>query len=550
MRSATAAIERFRREERGSLVIFGLFIFCSMLVLAGVAVDLMRFEERRTLLQNTVDRASLAAASLQQTLPPKQVVIDYFTKAGLTPPSEDDITVVDGPNNTSRSVTVNVSETMPTWFMKIAGVETLGAPARSTAEESVGQLEISLVLDVSGSMAGSRINKLKPAAKNFVDKIFDSSEPGKVSISIIPYATQVALPDNMMSYLNVTQEHTFSNCIEFSQAAGDFDTPALSFGTGPFSRVYKRNGHFDPWGYSPYYDDASPPESYRNCPTASARKIMPFSEDRNALKNYIEGLEAYGNTSIDIGVKWGAALLDPSLKPMVHSMAGAGQLSNNMDGRPFTYGNGETLKILVVMTDGENTTEYRLQPDVDHGQSLLVRNKWYRENNSSSDDTSVYQYSLWDAQRGKYWVFAKRQWRSTPWGNQSGDSGYSGSPQAVPMSWPEVWDTMSIRYFSDVLVANVSGNNWRSSDWRPGSNSETTTYISSQKDSRTLDICDAAKSASSRLRIYTIAFEAPRAGERLLNSCQNAGFYAVEGLDINKAFEGIVNSINKLRLTH
>ena len=50
--------------------------------------------------------------------------------------------------------------------------------------------------------------------------------------------------------------------------------------------------------------------------------------------------------------------------------------------------------------------------------------------------------------------------------------------------------------------------------------------------------------------IYTIAFEAPTQGQNLLESCQNAGYYAVEGLDINDAFAGIVNSINKLRLTH
>jgi len=74
------------------------------------------------------------------------------------------------------------------------------------------------------------------------------------------------------------------------------------------------------------------------------------------------------------------------------------------------------------------------------------------------------------------------------------------------------------------------------------------TYIASAKDGMTRDVCDAAK--ANGIRIYTIAFEAPTQGQNLLESCQNAGYYAVEGLDINDAFAGIVNSINKLRLTH
>ena len=149
---ATDALRRFRREEDGSLIIFGLFAFVMMLLLAGVALDLMRFEERRTTLQNTIDRASLAAADLQQSLDPKEVVKDYFLKAGLKPPADDDIIVTEGTLTDYRKVEISVSEEMPTWFMALVGVKTLSTPASSTAEESVGQIEISLILDVSGCL--------------------------------------------------------------------------------------------------------------------------------------------------------------------------------------------------------------------------------------------------------------------------------------------------------------------------------------------------------------------------------------------------------------
>ena len=43
------------------------------------------------------------------------------------------------------------------------------APGASTAEQRVNNVEIVLVLDVSGSMSGTKITNLKSAAAEFVD---------------------------------------------------------------------------------------------------------------------------------------------------------------------------------------------------------------------------------------------------------------------------------------------------------------------------------------------------------------------------------------------
>lgn len=570
---ARAAFRRFRREEDGSLIIFGLFAFVMMLLLAGISLDLMRFEERRTTLQNTIDRAALAAADLQQSLDPKEVVKDYFRKAGLKPPADADIIVTQGSLSDYRKVEIGVSEQMPTWFMSLVGVKTLSTPAASTAEESVGQIEISLILDVSGSMnSNRRLTNLKPAAKSFVDQIFDSAEEGKVSISIIPYATQTSISDDLASYFNITNEHTYSTCIEFETSKGDFDTTAMSFGFGAHDRVYQRNGHFDP------FYKASPP-SLTNCPAEPERHILPFSGDREQLKTYIDNLSAEGNTSIDIGMKWGAALLDPSMQPVVDGMIADGELPASFADRPYPFeddavGDDDALKIIVLMTDGENTTEYRLRNNTDYatyydeGQSLLVRNPWYRTNGTSSDDWSINQYSLWDTAKKQYYIFAQDIWRDTAWGDgktttktcdkygknckttTTNDPGFDGTvAMSMPMTWQDVWHDMSIFYFSDNIIYDAYDSSSKRNEWRPNvSNPKANTYIENAKDGMTLDICNAAKAKG--VHVYTIAFEAPRGGQNLLSACQNAGYYAVEGLDINDAFSGIVNSINKLRLTH
>lgn len=554
-------LKAFRQDEEGSLLIFGLFCFVMMLMLSGVALDLMRFEERRTTLQNTIDRASLAAADLQQTLDPKDVVKDYFLKAGLHPPTDDQITVVQGAHGDSRRVSVSVSETMPTWFMNLVGIETLSTPAVSTAEESIGNIEISLILDISGSMNGSRINNLRPAAKSFVDQIFDSAEEDKVSISIIPYSTQVSLSDDLLSYFNVTNEQTRSNCIEFDASKGDFTTTALSFGNGPTDRKYQRNGHFDP------FYKASPP-SLMNCNPAAYSKVLPFSSDRNQLKAFIDNLQARGNTSIDLGMKWGAALLDPSMQGVVSDMVAHNKLPEALDGRPYSYDDGQALKIVVLMTDGANTTEYKLRnasntdtsnpAGYNTGFSPLYRNTYYASNNYT-----VKQYSFYDASKNKYYAAEIDTWLDHPWGDGKyktcdscswkNDTGYDGvHPKAVQMTWPEVWERMSIYYLSDNIIYPAYDSTTTRNKWRPASTTspKVNTYVYSEKNSQTLSLCDAAK--AHKVRIYTIAFEAPVAGQQLLSQCasSDANHYAVEGLDIQDAFSGIVQSINKLRLTH
>ena len=117
------------------------------------------------------------------------------------------------------------------------------------------------------------------------------------------------------------------------------------------------------------------------------------------------------------------------------------------------------------------------------------------------------------------------------------------------MTWQDVWHDMSVFYFSDNIIYGAYGSSTTRNQWRPSNvNAKATTYIDSTKDTITLNMCSAAKAQG--IRLYTIAFEAPTGGQQLLSACQNAGYYAVEGLSINDAFSGIVNSINKLRLTH
>ena len=120
-------LKHFARKEDGAMTLFAVFMFLMMILVAGLGVDLMRHEMERTKIQNTIDRAVLAAADLDQTLDPSAVVTDYMDKAGVGQHLSE-VNVNEGLN--FRTVTATAQATTPTQFMSMLGVDTLTSPAR------------------------------------------------------------------------------------------------------------------------------------------------------------------------------------------------------------------------------------------------------------------------------------------------------------------------------------------------------------------------------------------------------------------------------------
>jgi uncharacterized membrane protein len=84
--------KNFIAQDDGAMIGFSLLVFLAMLIFSGLAIDLMRHELHRTRIQSTMDRALLAAAHPDQGTDRKEVVMDYFRRAGLDGiVNEDDI---------------------------------------------------------------------------------------------------------------------------------------------------------------------------------------------------------------------------------------------------------------------------------------------------------------------------------------------------------------------------------------------------------------------------------------------------------------------------
>ncbi len=543
-----ATPKRFVREENGAMIIFGLFIFVIMLVAGGMAVDFMRYEHERANIQYTLDRSILAAAALQQPLQPEDVVEDYFSKSDV---KDYNLNVTPDQGLNYRTVSATANTTMNTFFVNLLGIDTMKANAAGGAEERVQKVEISLVLDVSGSMGrNGKLANLKTAAKEFVDTLLTAQNEDLVSISIIPYNMQVNAGAAILNEMSVTSEHSYSNCVDFTET--QFESTTLGSYT-----TYQRTGHFDPF----YTNSSNHPNTTADdnssrlfmCPTTSSSEIMLFSQDKTALKNKIDALTAGGNTSIDVGMRWGAGLLDPSANGIVSKVSGVDPVFVD---RPRPYTDDDAIKVIVVMTDGVNTTQYTLDDDYKDGPSnvwLDEESTWlsvleWKGNSGNSHGGQFYSNAdfyisdmyTWDnngdGADDDYWDDHPQNYNHDP--NQS---------KAKRLSWPELWNMVSTRYNA---YYHHYAQNWNSNDYWEWRNKVTDQVNQSEKNNRLDDTCDAAK--SNAMVIFSIGFEISDSSANIMRNCatSESNFFRVEGTEISDAFNAIAKTIQRLKLTH
>ncbi len=482
----TTFLGKFARNEEGSILIMALLLLVLMLVLGGMAVDFMRFESRRALLQSVSDRAVLAAAELDQSLDAKAVVIDYFDKAGFDGAIIGEPII--GTQVGSRSVEVRSELALNTFYLKLVGIDTLEAPAKSAAIEGTGNIEISLVLDISGSMgnwvssAGKyKYQLLRTAATNFVDQLLKPEYQDQISMSLVAYSANVSIGDELFAALTtepipmivsgsdpvdpaVTAGLNPSRCIDFLPA--EFNTTEFDI-----LRTYRQVETFD------YYSSAGNGTVREpSCPKESFEGIIPLSQNANVLKAAINQYSPRTYTAIHLGLKWGLSLLDPSIRPLIAGMPSIDPAFAGL--RPSDYPTAssalDTVKYMVLMTDGENVAGRRL--------------------------------------RTQYYDTAEEQLR---------------------------WRTYNQTYwYNNVASPKISLNSLTYNG-----------YTASQADDMMQSLCNAAK--AQNITIFAIAMGATSHGEDEMRDCasSSAHYFETEGAALNDIFANIAEQITDLRLS-
>lgn len=334
---------RARREDGAVAVQFALLLV-PMTVMVFGAVDVSRASGEKSRLQDALDAAALAAARSTETtdaglklVGDKVLVADLAASKAVLASSTFHL------EGTKVIATAQASMTTTVADLWTSGDMTIGAQSEVT--RSSHNVEVGLVLDVTGSMAGSRIADLKTAAKDLVDLVVQTQQsPYYTKMALVPYSSAVNVGGYAASLRGTFTAGTCTTpgcaSFKFTSAAGTSKTFAIS------DCVSERTG-------SAAYTDASPATAFlgRDYPSSAnpclSNSIMPLTTDRGALKTRIDGLFAAGSTAGHIGLAWGWYMVSPNFASLWPA-----------ESQPAAYGADRLLKVVVLMTDGAFNTTY------------------------------------------------------------------------------------------------------------------------------------------------------------------------------------------------
>jgi hypothetical protein len=391
--SLHSQLTAFRQEESGVVAIIFALTTVVVLSLVGGAIDYGRAVHARYQIQEAVDSAVLAAARVWQTesdinLAQKKGLMHYDNNKPLTFSSQ---VLKFTPDFTANTISMEAEGVVPTPFLSLVRHVGYTVGAFAQARLDVGQnaghsVEVSLMLDVTGSMSGSKIEDLKLAAKDFIDiVVWEDQSEYTSKVALVPFAEVVNLGTPALA--NEIRGNTRAGGCLTSNAPCVSTDADLQAGMPPWSpgspatwyRFPKANGSgtntfkvsdrcvTERTGPSAFTDAGpdtpatkvgpaylSNTNSPGNCgemivANADVEKnsVQPLSSDKKMLKRRIDKLAVGGGTAGHLGTAWAWYMLSPNWGYLWQAQ-----------NQPKPYGTDKLVKYAILMTDGEYNTMY------------------------------------------------------------------------------------------------------------------------------------------------------------------------------------------------
>ncbi|MCB1483739.1 MAG: VWA domain-containing protein [Hyphomicrobiaceae bacterium] len=341
----------FKRDERGTVaMLFGMMAIVLVMLIGG-AVDMGRWMHAYSETKAAVDASVLAGTRTLQ-VSGGDVSLALSTAKNFYKANTDGRTNVKGDtidfkvDSTGHGIFATGTAYIDTPFLAVASIPRLvlwkdGGSDTSKAVTELGggngqKLEISVMLDTTGSMSGEKISDLKAAAKDLVNIVLSEGQ-SNVRVALAPFAESVrpgsaylnrvrgSRPGSIKMYDKRGRLTTYSLTPCVSERSGaDAYTDAAPDGANILGAVYSKNG---------------------SCTTSS--EIVPLTSDKSELNSTIDGLTASGGTAGHLGTAWAWYLLSPKWSNVWDSAS-----------KPASYDDDGVKKIAILMTDGEYNTEY------------------------------------------------------------------------------------------------------------------------------------------------------------------------------------------------
>ncbi|WP_293855799.1 TadE/TadG family type IV pilus assembly protein [uncultured Alsobacter sp.] len=314
-----SVLARFVKDTRGNFGVITAVMMVPLAIGAGGAVDYSRTVAAKTKLQAAVDSAALILAhdARTSTLPQLQaraetLVTQMFGSSTTGIASLKSVALT----RNDKTIRIVAAAQAPTTTLKMAGMSAMDMNVASESAYGTRKIEVALVLDNTGSMAGTKITELRKAAKNLVTTLQGvQTDAGSVKIGLVPFTTQVRLDTAMKD-----------------QAWLDFATYGVAKASWG-GCVTDRNQPFD------VTDAGAALVPAVNCAAGTLARVVPLSTNFDALRTSIDGMTAGGNTNITIGLSWGMAALS-NAEPLTGAAPD---------------GSADVEKFMIVLTDGDNT---------------------------------------------------------------------------------------------------------------------------------------------------------------------------------------------------
>lgn len=367
------ATRAFARDERGSTVmVFGLMIVPLMMLL-GMAVDLGRGISVRSQMQGALDAAALAGGRAAQTATSNHDTLaqnaasQFFNSATISHAVSKTLSTVQS-NGSKTEFLWTATAWVPSPFIGIGqlmGSEAADADApaackpykwqcmkvvitsqamlQSGGNNNDTNIETALMLDITGSMSGSKLSDLKLAAKDLIDIIvWDDQSKVTSKVSVVPFSARV----NVGSYASavtglaaISGSNKLKPCVTERTGTHQYTDEAPA--TGRFVGPFNANNS------SAYGNNYSSSGSCDSNDPSSTEALVPLTSNRTTAKNRIDALTAGGATAGHLGTAWAWYTISPKWSSIWPS-----------ESKPGNYNDPKLKKIAVLMTDGDYNVQY------------------------------------------------------------------------------------------------------------------------------------------------------------------------------------------------
>lgn len=332
---ARMSAQKFINDSSGNIAIIFALVLASLVSIVGLAVDFQRSVTAEQTIQSALDSATLAAVSTMQNATKTDAEVQSIAKsifaanirtanASLVCPNPT--IQLDMKNGTAEGT---VLCTLPTTMAAMFSVKDVAIKRTSSATVSITKLDLAMMLDVSGSMQGQKLKDLKAASKNAIDILITPQSGDRVRIAFNTYSTSVNVGDYAKDVkgTNYNKKSSTKNCATERSGIAKYDDDAPA--SGKYIQEEKKATN----------------NSALWCPKSS---IKPLTSTKKTLQSEIDKLDANGMTAGHLGVAWAWYLISPLWDDIWPS-----------ESKPLAYDEPNSIKAIILMTDGEFNTYYQ-----------------------------------------------------------------------------------------------------------------------------------------------------------------------------------------------